>query len=51
MMSTFSWPADSASTFTRGAVITPIDGLNTPGVATLRASTTPAAPRKPARAV
>ena len=51
MMTTVSPPAESAMALTRGAAVTPIDALNVPGIATLRVSTTPDEPRKPARAV
>src|SRR5688572_21327709 len=50
-MITVSSPAVSATAFTRGAVVTPIDELNDPLIFTLRASTTPALPMKPARDV
>jgi hypothetical protein len=50
-MMTVSSPVVSASAFTRGAFVTPIDGLNEPDCATLRASTVPAEDKKPARPV
>jgi hypothetical protein len=50
-MTTVSSPARSASAFTRGAVVTPIDGLNAPDSVTLRASTEPAELMNPARPV